>query len=470
MSLSVSPQAAAQELLFRRQARKSFPSFIEALNLGYKFAAHHRRLMQELERVECGETKRLMVFMPPGSAKSTYSSILFPPWFMGRNAQCSVLGVSNTTELAERFSRRVRNLVGSGDFGRVFGFGVSPDSAAAGNWETTEGGEFFAAGMGAAIAGRRADLGLIDDPIKTRAEADSERVRQTHWDWYLNDFVTRLKPGARQILIQTRWHEDDLGGRILEREADKWRIVKLPMLAGANDPLGRGIGERLWPEWFTDEMIDTAKQDTRSWNALYQQDPVPDEGDYFRRDNFSEYLELPQVRIYGASDFAVTEGAGDYTEHGIFGVDANGNLYVIDWWRGQTQSDVWIERMCDLIKTHHPLVWFGEAGPIRRAIEPFLMKRMTDRNALCRLEWMPSINDKVVRARAIQALASIKGIVWPKFAPWRAEVEKQLLQFPAGKHDDAVDVFSLIGRGLEHVALPRPKPRIVMEQPMGWNA
>ncbi len=470
MSLSVSPQAAAQELLYRRQARKSFPSFIEALELGFRFAAHHVRLMQELELVECGETKRLMIFMPPGSAKSTYASILFPPWFMGRNAEASVLGVSNTTELAERFSRRVRNLVSGPQFERVFGFGVSQDSAAAGNWETHRGGEFFAAGMGAAIAGRRADLGLIDDPIKTRQEADSERVRQTHWDWYLNDFLTRLKPGARQILIQTRWHEDDLGGRILEREADKWRIVSFPMLAGANDPLGRELGAKLWPEWFTDEMIETAKQDTRSWNALYQQDPVPDEGDYFKRDNFSEYLEPPQVRVYAASDFAVTEGGGDFTEHGVFGVDSNGNVYVLDWWRGQTKSDVWIERMCDLIQQHRPLVWFGESGPIRRAIEPFLMKRMSDRGAHCRLEWMPSINDKVVRARAIQALASIKGIFWPKYAPWRADVEKQLLQFPAGKHDDAVDVFSLIGRGLEHVALPRPKPKVVHELPMGWNA
>lgn len=428
--------------------------------------------MQELEAVERGEVKRLMVLMPPGSAKSTYASILFPPWFMGRNPVASVLGVSNTTELAERFSRRVRNICAGGDFSRVFGFGVSEDSAAAGNWETTKGGEFFAAGMGAAIAGRRADLGLIDDPIKTRQEADSERVRQTHWDWYLNDFITRLKPGARQILIQTRWHEDDLGGRILEREADAWRVVKLPMLAIADDPLGRKLGERLWPEWFTDEMIDTAKRDTRSWNALYQQDPVPDEGDYFKRDNFSEYDSAPaSLRVYAASDFAVTEGAGDFTEHGIFGVDANTNVYVLDWWRGQTQSDEWIERLCDLAIAHRPLVWFGESGPIRRAIEPFLMRRISDRGAYCRFEWLPSIADKVVRARAIQALASVKSIVWPKHSPWRADVEKQLLQFPAGKYDDAVDVFSLMGRGLEHIKPPvRVQRAPVMPQAAGWNA
>lgn len=414
--------------------------------------------MRELEAVERGEVTRLMLLLPPGSAKSTYASILFPPWFMGRNPQMSVLGVSNTTDLAERFSRRVRNLVATREFANVFpGNGLSADSAAAGNWETLAGGEFFAAGMGSAIAGRRADLGLIDDPIKTRQEADSDRVCQAQWDWYVNDFYTRLKPGARQILIQTRWSEQDLGGRILEREADKWRVVKIPMLATEeSDPLGRKIGERLWPEWFTEEMISTAQLDTRAWNALYQQEPVPDEGTYFLKSNFSDYDTFPDgLHVYGASDYAVTEGGGDFTEHGIFGIDQSSNIYVLDWWRGQTSSDVWIEAQCDLIRLHKPLVWFGEAGPIRRAIEPFLNRRMSERGAPCRLEWLPSIADKEIRARAIQAMASIKAIMLPKRAPWRAEIEKQLLQFPAGKHDDAVDVFSLIGRGLEHIAPAR---------------
>ncbi len=428
--------------------------------------------MTELEAVERGDVTRLMVLMPPGSAKSTYTSILFPPWFMGRNPAMSVLGVSNTTDLAERFSRRVRNIVATREYSNVFdGNGLNPNSAAAGNWETIRGGEFFAAGMGAAIAGRRADLGLIDDPIKTRQEADSDRVRQTQWDWYVNDFLTRLKPGARQIVIQTRWHEDDLGGRILEREREKWRVIKIPMLAIAFDPLGRQPGERLWPEWFTQEMIDTARMDTRAWNALYQQEPVPDEGDYFKRENFSEYDNYPPgLHVYGASDFAVTDGAGDFTEHGIFGVDMNGNIYVLDWWRGQAASDVWIESMCDLIKQWKPLVWFGEAGPIRRAIEPFLIKRMTDRAAFCRLEWMASIADKEIRARAIQAMASIKAIMLPKRnASWRPEIEKQLLQFPSGKYDDAVDVFSLLGRGMEHVT-PARRPRLaaVGDESSGW--
>lgn len=463
----VSPQEAAQELLRRRKARQSLQAFIDYLDLGFVPAVHHRLLIEKLEAVERREIERLMVLMPPGSAKSTYTSVLFPPWFMGRNPQDSVLGVSNTTELAERFSRRARNLVGFPRYRNVFGFSVSEDTQSAGNWENEKGGEFFAAGMGAAIAGRRADLGLIDDPIKTREEADSERIRQKQWDWYVNDFTTRLKPGARQIVIQTRWHEDDLGGRILEREANRWVVVKLPMVAIAGDPLNRRPGERLWPEWFTEEMVAQAKLDPRAWNALYQQDPAPEEGDFFQRDDFNDYLELPQkLHIYGASDYAVSEGQGDFTEHGIFGLDFNGDLYVLDWWREQAQSDVWIERQCDLIGRYTPLMWFGEAGPIKKAIEPFLKKRMQERQTFCRLEWLPSIADKVIRARAIQARCAMGKVYMPKVAPWKADLMSQLMRFPAGKYDDGVDVLSLIGRGLEFAKTPNvPQPPVQQVQP-----
>ena len=448
----------------RRQAATSLTAFIEYLDVGVIPAAHHRLLIAQLEAVERGELDRLMVLMPPGSAKSTYASVLFPPWFLGRNPEGTVLGVSNTTELAERFSRRARNIVGSPRFRNVFGFGIASDVQSVGNWECELGAEFFAAGVGSGIAGRRADLGLIDDPIKMREEADSERLRQKQWDWYVNDFVPRLKPGARQILIQTRWHEDDLGGRILEREADRWAVVKLPMLATAGDPLGRKPGERLWPEWFTPEMVADAQRDVRAWNALYQQEPAPEEGDFFQRDDFPDYDTLPErVHYYGASDYAVSEGQGDYTEHGIFALDFNGDLYAVDWWRDQTKSDVWIERQIDLIQKHRPLVWFGESGPIRRAIEPFLKKRMQEREAGCRLEWLPSVADKVSRARAIQSRCAMGKLYLPREAPWKADLLTQLLHFPAGRHDDGVDVLSLIGRALEFMKTPKITPMRTVE-------
>jgi predicted phage terminase large subunit-like protein len=428
------------------------------MQLGFVPADHHKLLIDHLERLERGEIRKLMVWMPPGSAKSTYTSVLFPPWFMGRHPKDPILGVSNTTELAERFSRRARNITSGALYRNVFGFGCAADSQAAGSWENEQGGEFFAAGIGSAIAGRRARLGLIDDPIKSREEADAERTRQKHWDWYLNDFVPRLLPDASQCVIQTRWHEADLSGRILEREASQWTVLKLPMIAIPNDPLGRQTGDRLWPEWFTQDMVETAQKDHRAWNALYQQDPAPEDGDYFKREWFNEYAQPPSaMHTYGASDYAVTEGDGDYTEHGIFGLDFNGDLYLLDWWRGQTASDVWIERQCDLIAKHSPLIWFGEGGPIRKAIEPFLKRRMVERNTPCRLEWLSSIHDKVVRARPFQARASMGNVFIPSQAPWLPDLMGQLMRFPAGKHEDGVDVCSLIGRGLEHARPPQMK-------------
>ena len=444
-------------MLRRRQARVSLPAFIDYRSAGYVPAAHHKLLLDGLEAVERGEIERLMVCMPPGSAKSTYASVEFPAWYLGRNPKQSVIAASHTQELAERFGRRVRNIVASPEFAPVFGFGVAGDSSSAGRWDTEQGGEYFAAGVGGSITGRRADLAVIDDPVKSREDADSERSRVKAWDWYTNDLLTRLKPGARQIVVMTRWHEDDLGGRILERERKRWHLIELAMEALPNDPLGRKAGERLWPEWFTDDMVTTAKMDMRAWNALYQQQPAADEGDYFKRDWFGEYDVKPDgLRTYGASDYGVTEGGGDYTEHGVFGVDHQGHVYVLDWWRGQTSADVWIERKCDLILAHEPACWFGEAGPIRRAVEPFLLRRMSERKAFCRIEWLASVNDKPTRARGFQAMASMGKVFFPKHATWKSDVMGQLLRFPAGKHDDSVDVCGLIGRGLQFIGKTRP--------------
>ena len=446
-------------------------TFIDRVAPGFAYAAHHRLIIDELERLERGETERLMLFLPPGSAKSTYASIYFPAWFAGRNPGQALMAVSHTAELAERFGRRVRNIVGGEDYRAVFGGGLASDSQSAGRWETAAGGEYFAAGVGGSVTGRRADLVVIDDPVRSREDADSERGRETAWQWYVNDLLTRLKPGARQVLVMTRWHQDDLAGRILDREAERWRVIKLPMIAGPADPLGRKVGDMLWPEWFTPEMVATAQQDARSWTALYQQEPVPEEGAFFKSDWIGEYEDAPQgLSIYAASDFAVTDGGGDLTEHGVFGMDQNANIYVLDWWRGQTSPDIWIERMCDMITHHRPITWFGEAGVIRRSVEPFLMKRMQERNAYCTVEWLASIADKPSRARSIQARAAMGKLWLPKHRSWKAGVLSQLLTFPAGKHDDAVDVLSLLGRGLDMTVSHAPRPSANTERYAGHGS
>lgn len=434
----------------------SLEGWIRYRDAGYTPARHHRLLIEYLEAVERGEIERLMVCMPPGSAKSTYTSVEFPPWFLGRNPKLNVIPASHTQELAETFGRRVRNVVASDEFRAVFGFGLSPDSQAAGRWGTEEGGEYYATGVGGAVAGRRADLLVIDDPVKSREDADSERSRARVWDWYVNDLLTRLKPGGRQILVMTRWHEEDLGGRILEREANRWTLLELPMEAYANDALGRRAGEMLWPEYFTPEMVASAKMDARSWNALYQQRPSPEDGSYFRRDWFKTWPTKPaHLNVYGTSDYAVTDSGGDFTVHRVWGVDQQGDLYRLDGWRGQTTADVWIERKLDLIARYKPFAWFGESGVIQKAVEPMLRNRMRERGVYCRMEWLPSIADKPSRARGFQARAA-SGRVY--FEPG-ADID-EFLKFPAGKNDDDVDTASLIGRALDdaHPAIVPVKP------------
>jgi predicted phage terminase large subunit-like protein len=450
-----SPHSLLSELLRRKNAATSLEAYTEYLDLGFTSAAHHKLLITALEEVERGECSKLAVFMPPGSAKSTYASRIFPAWFLGRHPEASVIAASHTAELAERFGRLCRNLVAVEPHRNVFGVGVAMDRQAAGQWETERGGEYFAIGIGGALTGRRGDLAILDDPVKGREDADSERSKQTTWDWYVNDWLPRLKPGAAQVLIQTRWSEDDLGGRILEREASEWKVISLAMEALPGDPLGREPGEQLWPEWFVPSMIEGAKRDVRSWNALYQQRPVVEEGDYFKLNWFSPFVNLPEsISVYGASDYAVTEGGGDYTEHGIFALDPLGTLYIIDWWRGQTAPDIWINKQCDLILKHSPMCWFGEKGVIEKAIAPALRHRMNERRAYCRMEWLPSVHVKPARARSFQALASMGKVMVPITAGWKAELLGQLTRFPAGKFDDGVDVCSLIGRGLETVRLP----------------
>jgi len=464
MNSPVLPHQAAAELLERRRARQGLLPFTNYTNGAYRAAPHHTLIAEKLEAVGRGEIKRLMICMPPRHGKSELASRRFPAWYLGQNPDRQIIAASYNSDLSNDFGREVRNIVASPEFRNLFPVELAQDSKAANRWHTNAGGMYVAAGVGTAITGRGADVLLIDDPFKDRKEADSEIQRKTVWDWYTSTAYTRLMPGGAVVVINTRWHDDDLSGRLLAEQedgGDQWDVLSLPAITGER---------ALWPEWYPMERLEQIRSvlPARDWNALYQQNPIPDDGDYFKAGWFGEYAELPENLVkYGASDYAVTDQGGDFTEHGVFGVDFNKNLYVLDWWRGQESADVWIDRKCDLIGTHKPHCWFGESGPIRRAIEPFMMSRMTQRNAFCRIEWLPSVADKPTRARSIQAMASMGKVFFPKNAPWKGDVLGQLLRFPAGKHDDAVDVFSLIGRGLEFIREPgrERRPKIPLSTP-----
>lgn len=445
-------------MLRRRRIRASLTEWCR-LN-GYEPARHHELIIAELEAIARGEIDRLALFLPPGSAKSTYGSVLFPPWYLARRPDAAIIAASHTAELAERWGRKVRNLIA--EHSLELGISVAGDNKAAGRWETSAGGEYFAAGVGGAIAGRRADLAVIDDPVRSREDADSKKVRDAQWDWYKFDLLTRLKPGAAIVLIQTRWHEDDLAGRILSEEGDRWRVISLPMEAEGNDPLGRSPGDPLWPEWFTDQMRADAKRDARVWSALYQQRPVPDDGAYFLRDWLRPVEQLPPLetlRVYGGSDYAVTADGGDYTVHVVVGVDPEDRIYVLDVWRRQAASDEWVEAWCDLVRKWRPIEWAEETGQIKAGVGPFLDRRARERRAYCYRRQFPTRGDKAVRAQSIRGRAAMGGLYLPVHAPWRAEFESELLRFPAGVHDDQVDALGLVGQLLDTMLSGRkPEP------------
>jgi predicted phage terminase large subunit-like protein len=463
-SPSVSPSTAAEILLRRRRIRRSLTEWCR--HCGYEPAAHHRLLIDRLERVAGGEIKRLAVFMPPGSAKSTYGSILFPPHVMAGAPGRSLLAASHTTELAEKWGRRVRNLVAQ--HSATLGIRLSGDSHAAGRWELENGGEYYAAGVGTAIAGFRADGALIDDPVRSREDADSERIRDKTWDWYKADLLTRLRPGGWVILIQTRWHEDDLAGRVMaemERGGEQWEIVSLPAEAEAGDLLGRKPGEWLWDDDYGYAAFlrhEKANQIPRNWSALYQQRPAPETGDYFKAEWFRTYVREPPretLNVYGGSDYAVTSRGGDYTVHIVVGVDPENRMYLLDLWRGQTSSDIWIEAWCDLVRKWRPALWAEEQGQIISGVGPYLERRAKERQAYTCREQFVSRSDKAVRAQSMRGRMAMLGLYVRQGAPWFPDLRSELLSFPAGAHDDQVDALGLVGQLLDRISAgQKPKP------------
>ena len=439
----------------RRAVRRSLTEY--ARFKGLIPALHHRYIMAEIEAFLESDDEVLLLEAPPGSAKSTYLSHIFPPWYLARFPGNSILAATHSVEFAERWGRRCRNDVAAD--GHVLGIQLSGDSQAAARWALTSGGEYYGVGAGVGIAGFRADLGLGDDFFGSREDAYSETVRRKRWDWYTDDFSSRLKPGAKRILMNTRWHDEDVAGRVRQQIMDgviKGRIVSLPAIAGDDDILGRAPGQYLWddqPDYDYPAFLRARQRETSPmmWSALYQQSPTPEEGEFFKRGWFPRFKpdELPKaLAIYGTSDYAVTGDGGDRTIHRVWGVAPDNHIWLKAGWKGQQTTDVWIDEQLNLIRDHKPFAWFGEAGVIQKAIEPFLTRRMMERQVYCRMEWLPSIHDKPTRARGIQARAAM-GMLHVPEGPEGDDWIDEMIRFPTGKHDDDVDCASLLGRAID---------------------
>jgi predicted phage terminase large subunit-like protein len=249
-------------------------------------------------------------------------------------------------------------------------------------------------------------------------------------------------------------------------------VLSLPAFAKSDDQLGRAIDQPLWADddyGYGDQLVSL--RDTtppRIWSALYQQEPSPDTGDYFKEDWLHPVDILPDrstMRTYGASDYAVTGDGGDYTVHVVFGLDHLNHLYLLDVWRGQKKADAWIEALCDLVAKYRPLAWAEEGGQIKSGIGPFLDRQMRERRVYVNRTSFPTRGDKSIRARSIQGRMALDGLYYPKRAPWVADWLAELLNFPASKHDDQCDAMGLAGQLLDQMVKGRAGTPAVFAKP-----
>lgn len=433
----------------------------------YLTGRHHELIARKLQDIEAGHIRRVILNLGPRHGKTELASKRFMAWFSARHPELSLIfGTYNDTFAAD-VGRAVRDNIQSPEHQLVFpDHALKEGSEAAQRLETTKGGQLSFVGRGGTITGRGGHGIIIDDPIKDRKEADSKLIRDQLWTWFTQVIMTRqMTSDAFVILIQTRWHEDDLVGRLTDPmnayydpdEARQWAVIDLPALAfddGTPDPLGRAPGEALWPERFPAPFLKQQQRlDPRGFQALYQGRPSASEGNFFHADWLNTYKpdELPKnLRIYAASDHAVSATqARDRTALIPVGVDEQDNIYILPdiFWR-QANADVVAEAMLNIIRTRRPVFWWAERGHISKSIGPFLRKRMNEEQVYAAIVEVTPTADKQTRAQSIQGRMAMGKVFFPSFAPWWPEARDQILKFPSGAHDDFVDALSYIGLGL----------------------
>lgn len=461
-------------------------------------AEHHEIILETVEKLAKRQLitpdgtigKNVIILAPPGSAKSTYASVVFPTWFMGNYPNHNLIMATYGSDLAAKFGRKCRAVSKSKDFKRIFGCELTYGNAAADDWSLTNLSTYMCGGIRSGITGNRADGLIIDDPYKGREEANSEAIRKKTQDAYKDDLLTRLKPKAWKVIINTRWHELDLCGGILPKDykgdsgwfqgADGawWHVLNFQAeCQSETDPLRRKLGEFLWTKWWSVEDWQQTKRTFAgySWHSLFQGVPTPDEGIFFKREWFKRFRvgsEPELLNKYICEDFAVTDEKlaedPDYTEIGVGGFDEIEDLWLVDWWKGRTEADVWINELIKLVSFHEPLASVSEAGVIRRSIEPFLKKEMKRQSCYFRQEWLDSSGKKTSKALSFQGLAS-QGKVHIPLTPWGDELVEQLIKFPHGDHDDGVDVCGIFGRILDQTFAPEKLPDKPLPSSDAWG-
>jgi predicted phage terminase large subunit-like protein len=430
-------------------------AFTRLMKPDYRPAGLHWAIGDALQGVEQERIDRLMIFVPPQHGKSALASVHFPAWYLGRHPQRSIIATSYGAQLALEFGRQARNIVQTAEYRAIFPDTVisAEGSGAADRWTIAGGdGGYHCAGVGGPISGYGAHCLLIDDVIKDAAEADSPVYREAVWQWYQNVAYPRRRPPGAIILIMTRWHEDDLAGRLLkaqaeEPRADKWRVLRLPAMAEDGDPLGRAVGAPLWPDRYDLEWLENTKVNIgyRAWAALYQQSPRRQEGNLFRREWFGFVGALPKVATYCRYwDLATGSAKGsdpDWTAGCLLARDREGRTYIADVRRTRGTPAEQHNLMQMLAATDpqgtHIRVEEEKGAAGKQLTDTFSRGLFQGYNFL----GDPVSGSKELRASPLAAQAEM-GHVYLLRAPWNEAFLEELEAFPNATHKDQVDAAS----------------------------
>lgn len=453
----------------------------------YEDEAFHRAVAKELERLINGELKnvdgstcnQLIFVMPPRHGKTQLTTKNLSAWVSGKFPHWDIGVASYSDTMAQDMGADTRAILTSMQHRQVFpDYKLRRGGSAKDNIQTAEGGRLVFVGRGGALTGRGMHVGIGDDLFKDHEEARSQAVRDAAWNWFTKVFMTRRMGRKIVILTFTRWHSDDIIGRITDPEnphynaieAEKWKIIRLPAIAEDDDPLGRKPGEPLWPARYDLDFLESQRRlDPLGFEALYQQSPTVADGTLFRRETIQFYRpeDLPSdMRVYCASDHAV--GTNQRNDPSCFikvGVDRQSNIYLLDCIWQRMPTDEAVDKMLAMAATgQRPLLWWAERGHISKSIGPFLRKRMEETgNYINLVEVTPAV-DKETRAQSIAARVAMGKVFFPKVSWWTEKAINEMMAFPNGTRDDFVDALAYIGLGLGHQFGPseirlKPRPR-----------
>lgn len=432
--------------LLREEGQEDFMKFVTTMWPGFIHGRHHALMARKFEQIANGEIKRLIINMPPRHTKSEFASFMLPAWFLGKFPGKKIIQCSNTAELAVGFGRKVRNLVDSEVYAKIFpNVALRSDSKAAGRWSTNANGEYFAIGVGGTVTGKGADLLIIDDPHSEQEAAlaaGDPSVYDKVFEWYTSGPRQRLQPGGSIVVVMTRWAKRDLTGRILQsmvdRDGDEWEIIELPAILPNEKPL--------WPEfWSFDELSKLRVELPLSkWQAQYQQDPTSEEGALVKREWWQEWesdIPPPCQFIIQSWDTAFTKSErADYsacTTWGVFYKDENENdphIILLDALKERMEFPELKARALEYYQEWQPDAFIIEAKASGAPLV-FELRRM----GIPVQEFTPTRgNDKISRLNSVTDLFA-SGKVWAPRKRWAEEVIEEMAAFPNSDHDDLVD-------------------------------